>query len=334
MLRSWKNKDKKQRYCAVSELKVRLKLPEWALGLACCPVCKGGLSFQNEIRCLNKECAAVFPIVNEIPVLLDPKKSVFSVDDFVAKKDTYFKPLRHHFSKTVFMLAPKICANIKAKKNYRRLSELLLRDSKNPKVLILGGGILGKGIGILFDSSVELIETDVSFGPRTMAIVDAHCIPFEDDSFDCVIVQAVLEHVIAPYTCVKEIHRTLKHEGIVYAETAFMQQVHGGKFDFTRFTHLGHRHLFAQFEEIESGAVSGTGMALAWAYEYFLMSLVRSSTIRTMARLFARLTAFWLKYFDYLTINNPGTMEGASAYYFMGRKSDQTLEDRTLIQAY
>ena len=312
---------------------MQLKLPEWALELVCCPVCKSSISFQDKIRCLNKECAAVFPVVDGIPILLDQKKSIFTADDLVTKKYTYVKPASQHLKEVAFKLAPKISANIKARENYRRLLQLLLLDSENPKVLVLGGGTLGKGIELLLNSSVELLETDVYFGPRTMAIVDAHCIPFQHNSFECVIIQAVLEHVLDPYACVKEIHRVLKHDGLVYAETAFMQQMHGGNFDFTRFTHQGHRRLFAGFQEIESGAVCGTGMVLAWAYEYFLMSLTRSTTIRTILRLFARLTAFWLKYFDYLTIDNPGTIEGASAFYFMGRKSDQTIGDRELIQS-
>ena len=53
-----------------------------------------------------------------------------------------------------------------------------------------------------------------------------------------------------------------KDDGLVYADTPFMQQVHMGRYDFTRFTYLGHRRLFRKFEEIDSGAVSGPAMAL------------------------------------------------------------------------
>jgi SAM-dependent methyltransferase len=197
----------------------------------------------------------------------------------------------------------------------------LLKRSKKPRVLVLGGGILGSGIKALLDSSIEFVETDVSFGPRTMAIVDAHVIPFLNNSFDGIIAQAMLEHVAEPHTCVKEMHRVLKPGGIIYAETAFMQQVHGGIYDYTRFTHGGHQRLFSQFQEIESGAVCGTGMALAWSYECFLRSLTNSTTIGNVARIFARLTGFWLKYIDYVTINNLATLDGASGYYFMGKKA-------------
>jgi len=38
-----------------------------------------------------------------------------------------------------------------------------------------------------------------------------------------------------------------------------MQQVHNERYDFTRFTYLGHRRLFSAFDEIDSGASCGPG---------------------------------------------------------------------------
>ena len=165
-------------------------------------------------------------------------------------------------------------------------------------------------------------------------ICDAHCLPFEDNSFDGVIIQAVLEHVVDPWRCVEEIYRVLKEDGLVYAETPFIQQVHGGRYDFTRFTHLGHRRLFRKFEEIDSGAVCGPGMALAWSYRYFLLSFTSSRFLRRLIGIFSRLTSFYLPYLDYFLINNPGTLDAASAYYFLGRKSTCVLSDRDLINRY
>jgi len=59
------------------------------------------------------------------------------------------------------------------------------------------------------------------------------------------LVQAGLEHVRDLWQVVAEIHRVLKDDGLVYAETPFMQQVHEGPYDFTRFTESGHRYLSA-----------------------------------------------------------------------------------------
>ncbi len=148
------------------------------------------------------------------------------------------------------------------------------------------------------------------------------------------IVQAVLEHVLDPYVCVKEIHRVLKTGGLVYAETPFMQQVHMGRHDFTRFTHLGHRRLFRFFEEIESGAMCGPGMALAWSYKYLMLSFSSNNATRKILVAFVSFTGFWLKYLDYLMINSPAALDGASGLYFMGQKTEIPLDDHSLIAGY
>src|SRR5512142_97930 len=99
------------------------------------------------------------------------------------------------------------------------------------------------------------METDVALGPRTQIVCDAHELPFDDHTFDGAVVQAVLPYVPDPIKCVQEIERVLKPAGLAYAETAFMQQVVHGRYDFTRFTHLGLRRLFRRFQEVQSGPV-------------------------------------------------------------------------------
>ena len=72
----------------------------------------------------------------------------------------------------------------------------------------------------------------------------AHYLPFKDETFDGVWIQAVLEHVVSPETVVKEIFRVVKNHGLIHSEIPFMQQIHMGKNDFTRYTASGHRFLF------------------------------------------------------------------------------------------
>ena len=315
----------------------QIRISQTVQGLLRCPICHAKLrQVEQQFECTNSECDTHFPIVDGIPVLLNEQSSVFSFDDFVSYRKTFFGNISENkLKKTIRYLLPTISKSIKGKTNYSRMSHLLFRKSTSPRVLVIGGSILGQGMESLAkNTALDLVESDVSFGPRTMLICDAHDVPFEDGSFDGVIVQAVLEHVVDPYRCVEEIHRILNEQGVVYAETPFMQQVHGGRYDFTRFTHLGHRRLFRRFEEIDSGAICGPGMALAWSYQYFLMSFTTSRILRALASAFARLTSFYLKYFDYYLINKPGTLDAASGYYFMGRKAEQVLSDRDLIKLY
>jgi SAM-dependent methyltransferase/uncharacterized protein YbaR (Trm112 family) len=300
-----------------------------------CPVCGASLMFNgNEIRCAAATCGARFPITSGIPVLLNDSTSVFSADQLLDRGSAEPSLLWQALHVAARRM-PSNGRNLVAAKNFPRFGQLLLEESARPLVLVVGGRVAGQGMdGLLSNDKIEFVETDVDFGPRTRLICDAHDLPFADRSFDGVIIQAVLEHVADPYRAVEEIHRVLKDNGLVYAETPFMQQVHGGRHDFTRFTHLGHRRLFRRFAEIDSGAAGGSGMALAWSYEYFLLSFFRRRLTRGLVRGFSRLTGFWLKYFDTLSEGNPGALDAASGYFFLGRRSEETLSDRELVKLY
>ncbi len=313
----------------------KTRLSQSVQDLLSCPNCHSQLTnADGSFACSH--CGSTFPIVDGVPVLINEAASVFAIDDFVAQRRTFFDNRRVGRLRTLLRnMIPNISKNVRGEQNYRRLTEELLRQTATPRVLVVGGSELGEGTDHLVrTAAIDLVESDVSLGPRTMLISDAHDIPFKDRSFDGVVVQAVLEHVVDPYRCCDEIFRVLKENGIVYSETPFIQQVHGGRYDFTRFTHIGHRRLFRRFEEIDSGATCGPGMALAWSYQYFLSSFATSRRSRALLRIFASLTSFYLKYFDYYLINKPGVFDCASGFYFLGRKSETVLPDKQLLNLY
>jgi SAM-dependent methyltransferase/uncharacterized protein YbaR (Trm112 family) len=301
-----------------------------------CPICRSKLELLDErFYCTNAECNGAFPVVGGVPIIINERNSVFSIDDFLHRRDTFFKPPQNKVVEALRRVVPAITENIASDQNYHKFANLLFVESRNPIVLVIGGSILGKGMeSLLSYAAIELVESDVSFGPRTSLICDAHELPFPPDFFDGVIIQAVLHHVADPYRCVDEIHRVLKKGGVVYAETAFMQQVVGGRYDFTRFTLLGLRRLFREFEENESGVACGPGSALAWAAQYFLLSFAKAKHIRRFIRLLTRLLFFPLKYFDYYLDNKPGALDAASAHYFLGRKNNELVSDQELMSLY
>lgn len=281
-----------------------------------CPVCHGSLA---ELRCAG--CGRVYPLRGDVPVLLDRAVSLFEPASI--QPETARAPGMGRF-------LPELGENLKAAENYRRFAELIGRG----RVLVVGGRILGEGMSALAKSGLELVETDVALGPRTQIVCDAHALPFADETFDGVIAQAVLEHVLDPVKCVAEMRRVLKRGGVVYAETPFMQQVHAGAYDFHRFTHLGHRRLFRQFDEVDSGAACGPGMALAWSFTYFLQSFAATARQRRVARAVGILASYPLRYLDPVLIDRPATLDTASAVYFLGKKSEHTLSDDELIRQY
>ena len=296
-----------------------------------CPRCRGELdSVSSEtLRCAS--CAEQYPVVDGIPVLIDERTSVFRIEDFVRRRDTFFHTTR--LARVLRRFVPDPMMNLRSVPNFRQLTELIRVRGGRPSVLVIGGSILGAGMEGLVSAGFDIVETDVSFGPRTQLVCDAHAIPFAAATFDAVIAQAVLEHVADPFQCVAEIHRVLKRDGLVYAETPFMQQVHGGAYDFLRFSHLGHRRLFRRFEEISSGSVGGPATVLAWSWEYLLRALFPRA-LRNVARAIARFSAWPLLQLDRWISDAPSAIDGASGYFFLGRRADRTLSDRELIQLY
>ncbi|NQU31731.1 MAG: methyltransferase domain-containing protein [Bacteroidetes bacterium] len=301
-----------------------------------CPVCKQKAYINNSVvKCSNIECGINFPIVKKIPILINEDDSIFSIKDYINKPDNIVisKINIKNIAKRIISFSPSLSNNLSSKNNFILLNNLLSTKIK-PKVLIIGGASITTNTDMIINPNNIVVESDVSIGPRTQIIIDGHHIPFENDTFDLLIFQAVLEHVADPYKCVQEAHRVLNNDGLIFAATPFMQQVHMRAYDFTRFTHLGHRRLFRAFNEIESGVFAGTGVALGWSIRAFVNSLIRNKYFRFILSTIVSFLFFWLKYIDYITHNNKGTFNGASGFYFIGRKSDKVLSDKELIKLF
>ncbi len=285
----------------------------------------------SEFTC--NACERRYPTSSDgIPILIDESRSVFDIETFLHGGSTFFRP-HGRFFRVLRAMVPEVIVRPKTRRNLRTLREHLLRRDQ-ARVLVVGGSIRGEGMEELEHPGIELVESDAALGPRTALVCDAHSIPFADGSFDAVLAQCVLEHVVDPDRCVSEFHRVLRPGGLVYAETAFLQHVHGGRYDFNRYSDLGHRRLFRRFEAIDSGAMSGPATVLAWSYEQLLLTIVPKRGMRNFVKAFARLSAFFVKYLDYLLLDRPAALDGASAVYFLGTRSEKTLSDRELITLY
>lgn len=276
-----------------------------------------------------------FPIIDGVPVLLPADE----LDRWLARHSNS-APSPTTLKRVALAIArrgPSISNNLTAEKNFRRLVGLLLSrgEDQRPRVLVIGGATAGEGIyPLLAEHRLETIETDIALGPRTKLVCDAHHLPFPDSSFDAVVAQAVLEHVVDPPNVVEEIYRVLRPHGYVYSEIPFMQQVHEGAHDLTRYTLIGHRRLFRLFDEVESGMSNGPGMALAWSIRYFLYSLVRGRTSRGIVARATSLALFWLKYVDHFLQHRDAALDAASGTFFFGIRRATPVEDVALLAQY
>jgi len=315
-----------------------MKLRDDVVALLRCPRCKGplGPAEGGRIRCADTACGGDFPIVSDRPVLIAEERSVFSHADYGPIAEPRPGPpgpiarlrewARH---------VPSPSVNLSAVRCFEKMRNELLARTASPLVVVVGGGVMGKGMHALTTvPGIRLVNVDPSPGSEALVFCDGHDLPFADGCVDGIVVQAVLEHVADPVRCVEEIHRVLGPGGIVYSEIPFMQQVHQYGYDFTRFSLLGHRRLFRRFAEIESGAVAGPGSALAWAWRYFVAGFAPSRAVARVVAWLARITAMLVEQTDYLFGQRPGALDGAACTYFLGTKSDQTVSDRALVASY
>lgn len=312
------------------------RLPAAIAAQLACPRCKSPLELRaDDCHCTADDCGQSYPLRHGVPVLFNEADSLFSIAGVLRGEDKPFPSPAARWRQVLSRLAPTLHRNVNGRRNYQRLAGELLGRFPRPRVLVIGSRIQGVGMDVLAEfPQIEVVESDVELGPRPAVLFDAHDIPFADGTFSCVIAQAVLEHVADPARCVAEMHRVLEPGGLVYVETPFMQQVHEGAYDFTRYTHLGHRRLLRDFAEIDSGVACGPGMALAWSWQYFLMSFTRRPVTRTLAKAVARLTAWPLKYCDGYLARRPAAYDAASGFYFLGERSKRRLSDRELIPLY
>lgn len=301
-----------------------------------CPVCATPLSLRDGLwRCAGGEAHA-FPDLAGVPVLLHPQRSVFRAEDFHAHARTTFKDPAA-WALRLGRLLPSPSRDVSAARCRRRVAGLVAqRPADRRRVLVIGCGDGTAGYGELAGGvDACWLETDVSLAGRAAVVCDASDLPFEDGQFDLVICIAVLEHVLEPQRCVDEIHRVLADDGLVYATTPFMQQVHMGEYDFTRFTRSGHRWLFRCFGEIDSGVATGPASVLVWSVEYFLMTWVTSVGARRVVKGLTRLLLGWLTVLDPLLAQRAAASDAAGGFYFVGRRAPApTVTAREMIGYY
>lgn len=270
-----------------------------------------------------------YPSVAGVPILIDSDRSVIGDTVVATAADS---PIERGTTTERPGLVKRLLSPEKrsTRANIAAFVALLKRVAAQPVVLVIGGGTPGQGTEALFaDEGVRIVSLDIYRSPNVSFVADAHHIPLPDGSVDGVVAQAVLEHVLEPERVVAEIWRVLRKGGLVYAETPFLQQVHEGAFDFTRFTDSGHRYLFRRFEQARAGVSGGPGTQLLWSIDYFVRGLFRSRA----AGKAAKLMFFWLHYLD-AAIPEAYALDAASGTYFLGRKSDATMTAQEAVRYY
>tara|TARA_B100000900_G_C20534602_1_gene697819 strand:- start:375 stop:1307 length:933 start_codon:yes stop_codon:yes gene_type:complete len=299
----------------------------------CCPCCKQNIKqIEKGLICLNKNCEHnklenAFPIVNSVPILIsenltDTICSVEAGKVYIKRPLSKFKKL-----KSIIVGESRV-----TKLNCLNFLNHLNKISDKPKILVIGGGEKGSGTDNLwYSEKIEIDSVDIYASDSVDVVCDGHYLPLKDNSYDGVWIQAVIEHVVEPTVVAEEIFRVLKIGGLVYAETPFMQQVHEGAYDFTRYTVVGHRFLFKKFKSISYGGLGGPEVVFAWAIRYLIWSLTRS---RNLSRVIGLAIGFILRPLAFF-VSKKSMFDASSGVYFLGKKEENyKISHKDLLKTY
>jgi SAM-dependent methyltransferase len=313
----------------ISPLRYRSSVARLDMIKLVCPADQAALAADDHSLTCSK-CHTVYPLIRGIPVLIHDANSVFRRADFqssapyagasgyagAADQTTGLTRAYRGFARRLSE------APVPGDGKFDQLRRSLTADPIK-KILIIGAGER--------EAFGNTTRTDVAFATGINCICDAHDLPFEDGSFDVVFAESVLEHVCDPQRCVSEIVRVLSPRGVVCAMTPFLQPVHMGAYDFTRFTYLGHRRLFRMFDEIESGACGGPGYSAIHILRNLVIGITDNRRARAILKLTMLLLTYPLRHIDGFLSRTQSSYNAGCAFYFCGTKRETPISDRDIL---
>ncbi|TCV83433.1 methyltransferase family protein [Sulfurirhabdus autotrophica] len=177
------------------------------------------------------------------------------------------------------------------------------------KAIILNAGSSSTNLG------ENCINVDIQNKPGIHCVCDVHNIPFGKNTFDIVVLSAVLQYCRNPHQVASELFRVLKPGGLVYVDAPFVQAYCPDTPDLFRFSKDALGVIFSQFNLLQSDTSIPGGSALA----FYCQSLVRNATgNRYIDYFLGTLVSLVVLPFSLLNFNKNSNVAGA--VYLVGKK--------------
>lgn len=129
------------------------------------------------------------------------------------------------------------------------------------------GWVLNLSAGGSREKFAHVVEMEFAVFRHTDIVGDAHHLPFDDHSFDAIVVMNAFEHYHDPVRVAAELYRVLKPDGRLHIRTAFLQPLHEKPYHFYNCTRYGMERWFEAFETelLHVSANFCPNHTLAWA---------------------------------------------------------------------
>ena len=111
-------------------------------------------------------------------------------------------------------------------------------------------GNQGKQIPELRSYNLITLDMTDSTKPDVVADITRYNSHIPDESYDALLCTEVLEHVVDPFSAVRELRRIVKVNGYILFTTPLNARIHGPVPDCWRFTEFGLKVLFRDFDTV------------------------------------------------------------------------------------
>lgn len=180
---------------------------------------------------------------------------------------------------------------------------------RNKKVVDIGCGH-GKNRPIVEAAGGEWVGVEPFDGGANTVTADAEDLPFEDNSFDIAVMDAVLEHIPDVGKAMAEVARVLKPGGQFIGYVAFMECFHEISYSHLSFKALEH---YSNINGMKLEKISGGS---AFGIDYHMSVLLYPIPSKLLRKFIAASIRCWLKFksrLAYLGLRYKRKMSGADA---------------------
>jgi SAM-dependent methyltransferase len=179
---------------------------------------------------------------------------------------------------------------------------------KNKKVVDIGCGF-GANKSIVESAGGEWVGVEPFESSDGIIKADAQSLPFNNNEFDVVIMDAVLEHIPDVGKAFSEVSRVLKKDGVFIGYVAFMECFHEISYSHLSFKAMEYYSEINQMrlEKISGGSAFGIDYHLSvilYPIPFNLMRKILASLIRFMFKIKSKIAFLGLKFKRKLSYDN------------------------------
>ncbi len=112
------------------------------------------------------------------------------------------------------------------------------------------------------DCKLETLDISPEHNPDYVGDITRKNYDLSDGKFDAVMCAEVLEHVVDPFSAIRELHRILKCDGHLFITVPLNARIHGPVPDCWRFTEFGLNVMFRDWEILRFSRLDTPGRNL------------------------------------------------------------------------